>query len=117
MRTGNHMRTGTRRFSSTGWLAAGLAALVAVGCDKVQLTAPASSTITLTAPTKMLPTGGSTEVSAQVLEQGGTPVQNGTTVRFTTNLGRVDPVETQTKNGVARSEERRVGKEGRSRWA
>jgi hypothetical protein len=28
-------------------------------------------------------------------------VQNGTTVRFTTNLGRVDPVETQTRNGVA----------------
>ena len=74
---------------------------MAAGCDKVQLTAPASSTITLSAPTRTLPTGGSTEVSAQVLEQGGTPVQNGTTVRFSTSLGRVDPVETQTRNGVA----------------
>jgi adhesin/invasin len=36
-----------------------------------------------------------------VLEQGGTPVQNGTTVRFQTNLGRVEPVEAQTRNGVA----------------
>jgi hypothetical protein len=90
------MRTGTRR------IAIGLlAALATVGCDKVQLTAPASSTITLTAPTRTLPTGGSAELSAMVLEQGGTPVQNGTTVRFTTNLGRVDPVETQTRNGVA----------------
>jgi hypothetical protein len=90
------MRTGTRR------IAIGLlAALATVGCDKVPLTAPASSTITLTAPTRTLPTGGSTELSAMVLEQAGTPVQNGTTVRFTTNLGRVDPVETQTRNGVA----------------
>jgi hypothetical protein len=95
------MRTGTRRFATKGFLALGVAALVTVGCDKVQLTAPASSTITLTAPTRMLPTGGTAELSATVLEQGGTPVQNGTTVRFTTNLGRVEPVETQTRNGTA----------------
>lgn len=96
------MRTGIRRFASTpGVPALGLLAVFTVGCDKVQLTAPVSSTITLSAPTRTLPTGGSTELSAQVLEQGGTPVQNGTTVRFTTNLGRVDPVETQTRNGVA----------------
>ena len=91
------MRTGTQRFASLGLLAA----LVTVGCDKVPLTAPVSSTVTLTAPTRMLPTGGSTQLSAMVLEPAGTPVQNGTTVRFTTNLGRVDPVETQTRNGVA----------------
>jgi hypothetical protein len=91
------MRTGTQRFASIGLVAA----LVTVGCDKVQLTAPATSTITLSSPTRMLPTGGSTELSAQVLEQGGTPVQNGTTVRFSTNLGRVEPVETQTRNGFA----------------
>ena len=95
------MRTGTRRIGSTGWLAAGLAALVTVGCDKVQLTAPVSSSITLTTPARMLPTGGSTPLSAQVIEPAGTPVQNGTTVRFSTNLGRVDPAETQTRNGVA----------------
>ena len=95
------MRTGTRRFASIGWTVFGLTALVAVGCDKVPLTAPPSSTITLSAPTRMLPTGGSTELSAVVVEQAGTPVQNGTTVRFTTNLGRVDPVETQTRNGTA----------------
>jgi hypothetical protein len=91
------MRTGTQRFASLGLLAA----LVTVGCDKVPLTAPLNSTVTLTAPTRMLPTGGSTELSALVFEEGGTPVQNGTTVRFSTNLGRVEPVETQTRNGVA----------------
>lgn len=95
------MRTGIRRFTSPAWLVFGLTALVAVGCDKVQLTAPANSTITLTTPVRMLPTGGSAELTAQVVEQGGTPVQNGTTVRFTSSLGRVDPVETQTRNGIA----------------
>jgi hypothetical protein len=91
------MRTGTQRFASLALLAA----LVTVGCDKVPLTAPLNSTVTLTAPTRMLPTGGSTELSALVFEEGGTPVQNGTTVRFSTNLGRVEPAETQTRNGVA----------------
>jgi adhesin/invasin len=94
------MRTGTRRYAPIG-LTLALAALVTVACDKVPLTAPASSSITVSAPTRTLPTGGSTQVSAEVIEQGGTPVQNGTTVRFTTNLGRVDPPEVQTRNGVA----------------
>lgn len=94
------MRTGTRRFAPIG-LTLALAALATVACDKVPLTAPASSSITVSAPTRTLPTGGSTQVSAEVIEQGGTPVQNGTTVRFTTNLGRVDPAEVQTRNGVA----------------
>lgn len=76
-------------------------AILAAGCDKVPLLAPTGSTITLTAPTRILPTGGTTDVTATVLEGSGSPVQNGTTVRFTTTLGRVDPVEVQTVNGVA----------------
>jgi adhesin/invasin len=95
------MRTGTKRFASAGLLIMGITTLVAVGCDKVPLTAPNSSTITLSSPTRTLPTGGSTELSAVVVEPAGTPVQNGTTVRFQTNLGRVDPVEAHTRNGVA----------------
>ena len=73
----------------------------AAACEKAQLLAPTNSTITLSAPTRVLPAGGSTEVTAVVVEQSGTPVQNGTTVRFSTSLGRVDPVEAQTRNGVA----------------
>ena len=72
-----------------------------VACDKAQLLAPTSSTITVSAPTRVLPSGGSTEVSAYVLEQSGTPVQNGTTVRFSTTLGSVDPIQAQTRNGLA----------------
>ena len=75
--------------------------LLSSACDKLPLFAPSQSTITLTAPLRVLSLNGSTEVTAVVLEQPGTPVQNGTTVRFTTSLGRVDPPEAQTRNGVA----------------
>jgi hypothetical protein len=90
------MRTGTRRFASIGLLAA----LVAAGCDKVPLTAPSNSTLTLTTAAAA---GGGTRVVATVLEQAGTPVQNGTTVRFSSSLGRMDPAEAQTNNGMASS--------------
>ena len=76
-------------------------AAVVAGCDKAQLLAPTQSTITVSAPTRVLPSNGTTPITASVLEQAGTPVQNGTTVRFTTTLGRVDPVEVQTTNGLA----------------
>src|ERR1700752_1733863 len=72
------------------------AALVAVACDKVPLLAPTASTITVTASTRVLAVGGSTEVQAFVIESSGTPVQNGTTVRFTATLGTLIPIESQT---------------------
>jgi len=78
-----------------------LAMLIAISCDRVPLLAPTNSSVTLDAGTRVLETGGSTSLSAMVIESSGTPVQNGTTVRFTTSLGRVDPVEAQTRNGVA----------------
>jgi adhesin/invasin len=76
-------------------------AALAAACDKAQLLAPTQSTITVSAPTRVLPSNGTTPITAAVMEQAGTPVQNGTTVRFTTTLGRVDPVEVQTVNGLA----------------
>lgn len=84
-----------------GMSALGVVALAAAACDRAQLLAPTQSTITVTAATTLLPSSGDTEIAAVVVEQAGTPVQNGTTVRFTTNLGRVDPTEAQTRNGVA----------------
>ncbi len=84
-------------------LAAALLATLATGCDKVPLLAPVASTVTLTSTAQILPTGGTAEVTAFVAEKSGTPVQNGTKVRFTANLGRVDPVEADTRNGIATS--------------
>ena len=78
-----------------------VAAASAAACDKAQLLAPTNSTITVSSATKVLPTGGSTQITAFVVEQAGTPVQNGTVVRFTTTLGNVSPSEVQTTNGVA----------------
>jgi PKD repeat protein len=78
-----------------------LATVATAACDKATLLAPTNSTISVSASTRILPLGGSTEITAYVIEQAGTPVQNGTTVRFSTNLGRVDPIEVETRNGVA----------------
>ena len=57
--------------------------------------------MTIDAQSRVVPNGGTTEVTATVIESGGTPVHNGTLVRFTTTLGRMDPVEAQTRNGIA----------------
>ena len=84
------------------WFGCGvLVSLAGISCDRVPLLAPTNSTVSISAQTHVVPVGGTTEVSAMVIESSGTPVQNGTTVRFTTTLGRVDPVEAQTKNGLA----------------
>jgi hypothetical protein len=87
-------------FGSIGAIALSIAA-GATACDKVPLLAPTGSTINLSASTRTLPINGSTGLTAFVTESSGTPVQNGTTVRFTTTLGSVNPVETQTTNGLA----------------
>jgi adhesin/invasin len=86
------------RFSSFVVL---LAALPVVGCDKSPLLAPTQSTITVSAGSRELPSNGSTQITAVVTEQAGTAVQDGTTVRFSTTLGLLDPVESQTRNGAA----------------
>jgi hypothetical protein len=86
------------RATGCAWL---MATLFVAGCERAQLLAPTQSTITISAGTRVLPPNGSTEITAVVIEQAGTPVQNGTTVRFSTNLGRLEPVEAQTRNGVA----------------
>ncbi|HEY5618188.1 MAG TPA: PKD domain-containing protein [Vicinamibacterales bacterium] len=77
------------------------AATVVAGCDKAQLLAPTRSSITISAGTLVLPPNGTTEITAIVSEQAGTPVQNGTTVTFSATVGRVDPVQSQTRNGMA----------------
>jgi adhesin/invasin len=75
--------------------------LLTISCDKVPLLAPTNSTITVEADSRVVATGGTTQVRAIVLESSGTPVHNGTSVRFSTNLGRMEPAEAQTHNGVA----------------
>ena len=74
-------------------------ALLPTACDKVPLTAPSESTITLFATATSVSATGSTDIVATVIEEAGTAVQNGTVVSFTTTLGRIEPSEARTQNG------------------
>src|SRR5687767_10075493 len=78
-----------------------LAVVALAACDKVPLLAPTQSTITLTVSTTALGVNGTAQVIATVIEQSGTPVQNGTVVTFTGSLGSFDPPESSTTNGKA----------------
>lgn len=72
-------------------------------CDKVPLTAPTDSQITLSVSQTTVPVNGTIDVIAAVIEAGGTAVHDGTTVTFTGGLGTFAPLEAQTIGGLARS--------------
>jgi PKD repeat protein len=98
----------TRQFTrGRAWAAAavglsvGLAAVGATSCDKMPLSAPTESTITLFANSTSVGLNGSVEITATVIESAGTPVQNGTVVNFVTTLGTVEPNEARTNSGKA----------------
>ena len=85
------------------WVLAVLTCVVVVACERVPLTAPTDSTISVTIDQTTLPLNGHATVRAVVIESGGTPVHNGTQVVFATTLGSFNPVEASTVNGVATS--------------
>ena len=72
-------------------------------CDKVPLTAPTDSKITLSVSQTTVPINGTIDVIAAVIELGGTAVHDGTTVTFTGGLGTFTPLEAQTIGGLART--------------
>lgn len=78
-----------------------IAAVFAARCDRVPLLGPTGSTISVSAQSSTLAPGASTQVTATVVESGGTPVHDGTLVRFSASLGRVDPAEVETRGGSA----------------
>jgi hypothetical protein len=102
--------------ASFRFLFACASALIAVsttaGCNKVPLLAPSGTTITLGTNSTIVQSNGSALVTATLLESSGTPVQNGTSVTFSTNLGRLTPVEAETVNGVATAQFQATGGSG-----
>jgi hypothetical protein len=72
-----------------------------VACERVPLTSPTGSSISVSIDQTTLPVNGQATVRAIVIESGGTPVHNGTQVSFTTVLGAFTPPEATTVNGVA----------------
>jgi adhesin/invasin len=75
--------------------------LATVACDKVPLTAPTGSTVTLFSNSTIVPVNGTVDITATVIEAGGTQVQNGTLVTFSTTIGQLDPAEARTRDGRA----------------
>jgi hypothetical protein len=94
--------SGFGRATATLWTLLAVALLAALAsCDKSPLTAPTESTVTIFVNANTVPLNGSADVTASVLEKPGTAVHDGTTVTFTSSLGRLDPPEAQTKGGKA----------------
>lgn len=86
--------------------------LGAAACEKVPLLAPTQSTIVLVPTTTVVAANGTAQITASVVEQAGTVVQNGTLVTFTTNLGAIEPREGRTQNGQVTVEFRANGQSG-----
>lgn len=83
-----------------------------VACDKVPLLAPTQASITLIASTTVVAANGTASIIANVVEQAGTPVQNGTVVTFTSSFGSIEPAEARTENGKATVTFRGSGQSG-----
>ena len=72
-----------------------------LSCEGAYLTAPPDSEIILSANPEFIAShGGFSDITAFVIEPAGTYVPDGTVVRWSTDLGRIDP-ETRTRRGVA----------------
>lgn len=97
---GSRQRDTLRSFVVAG---AAMLAVVAASCDKVPLTSPTGSTISIAVDKNIIPVNGQATVTATVVESAGTAVHNGTVVSFTTTAGRFDPAEATTVNGRAAS--------------
>ena len=71
-----------------------IATVIEQGVASASPTTPTTPTTPGTPTTPTTPTSTSTSGA-------GTPVQNGTVITFTTNLGRIEPREARTRNGQA----------------
>lgn len=78
-----------------------LVIVAGAACDKAPLTAPTNSEVVLFASSTVVALNGTVDITANVLEPGGIPVQNGTQVNFVTTLGTLEPTEARTTGGRA----------------
>ncbi len=90
-------------------------AVWSVACDKAPLTAPTDSQVVLFASSTVVALNGTVDITANVLEPGGIPVQNGTQVNFVTTLGTIEPAEARTSAGRATVRLRAGGTSGIAR--
>ncbi|HEX2162986.1 MAG TPA: PKD domain-containing protein [Thermoanaerobaculia bacterium] len=76
--------------------AAGLAA-----CDKASPVAPAGTVLSVTANPTQIAANGVSQIRVVALRANGTPVNPGTQIRLSTNLGTVDPLVEVGEGGIA----------------
>jgi hypothetical protein len=77
-------------------VAAGLAA-----CDKASPVAPEGTVLSVTANPTQIGANGTAQIRVVALRANGTPVNPGTQIRMSTNLGTVDPIVEVGEGGIA----------------
>lgn len=75
---------------------AGLAA-----CDKASPVAPEGTVLSVTANPTQISATGTSQIRVVALRSNGTPVNPGTQIRLSTNLGTIDPVAVVEDDGIA----------------
>jgi hypothetical protein len=75
---------------------AGLAA-----CDKASPVAPAGTVLSVTANPTQIGANGTSQIRVVALRANGTPVNPGTQIRMSTNLGTIDPLVEVGDGGIA----------------
>lgn len=86
---------------------AGLAA-----CDKASPVAPAGTVLSVTANPTQIGANGTSQVRVVALKPNGTPVNPGTQIRLSTNLGTIEPLVTVDRDGIATATLRGDGRIG-----
>lgn len=89
----------TRLYLSVLTLALAVAGLAA--CDKASPVAPAGTVLSVTANPTQIAADGVSQIRVVALRANGTPVNPGTQIRLSTNLGTVDPLIEVGDGGIA----------------
>ncbi len=72
------------------------------GCsDTGSPVAPTQLSVSVSTAADIVPPNGVAQITAIVADQNGAPAPDGTTVQFTTTLGRMEPAQSVTRLGVA----------------
>lgn len=89
----------TKLYLSVLSLALSVAGLAA--CDKASPVAPAGTVLSVTANPTQIAANGVSQIRVVALRANGTPVNPGTQIRLSTNLGTVDPLVEVGEGGIA----------------
>lgn len=84
----------------------------AVGCDKVNPTAPDGSVLTMSANPAQISLNGSSTITVIGRKPNGTPLNRGTEIRLTATLGSIEPFVQVDSEGVATAILRGDGRQG-----